>query len=61
MVFSLNVIQVLQKLIDHHLQDFSRESDERKILIKCLNELKCYPTHQRNRVPLMYSRREENQ
>jgi hypothetical protein len=60
MSFSPNVIQVLQKLIDQHLQDCSSESEERSMLIKCLNELKCDAPYQRNRVPLMYSRRNKH-
>jgi hypothetical protein len=62
MDFSPNVIQVLQKIIDQHLQDFSRDKEERTLLIKCQQELgkhAAFP-HQvprPNQVPLLYSRR----
>ena len=56
MGFSPHVIQILQKIIDQQLQDFSRDIEERRLLIKCRQELgrhsSCY-----KQVPLLYSRR----
>jgi hypothetical protein len=58
MSFSPKVIQVLQKLIDQHLQDDSSDDSERKLLIKCRQELTDYPHQDRNPLPLIYSRRQ---
>jgi hypothetical protein len=62
MDFSPHVIQVLQKIVDQHLQDFSRNKEERTLLIKCQQELgkhaACsHPFPRPNPVPLLYSRR----
>lgn len=56
MDFSPNVIQVLQKIIDQQLQDFSRDTEERTLLIKCQQELGKH-SPRTNQVPLLYSRR----
>jgi hypothetical protein len=62
MDFSPNVIQVLQKIIDQHLQDFSKDKEERILLIKCQQELGKHAARPNqvsrpNQVPLLYSRR----
>jgi hypothetical protein len=62
MDFSPNVIQVLQKIIDQHLQHFSNDKEERTLLIKCQQELGkhaacAHHVSRPNQVPLLYSRR----
>jgi len=60
MGFSPKVVQILQKLIDQQLQDFSSNIEERNILIKCRQELKNNMIKcEINPVPLLYSRRKD--